>query len=259
VYVAALTLEGEGRPSRLDTLRRALGAIQEARQLQRGHFYDSGHAWLILLERLGPRDWRFRVEASPPDVVLAEALRFTSTAADSIVAAGFDSIEVATAREQARRLVASGRRLRDSVQRTFWAQPGVPVRIYWPTTGSMNSERTADSGAVVRDFITHLPDGTQLSYRVGMREETMRFGTGSDRLTIRGPAVTETAPSWVWASVVVTDVRGKIALVNRNTVPLDRPGIDVVGSLELNLVNVSIASERAQLKVFSDSIVVRMH
>ncbi len=258
VYVAAFVLDDGASSRKLDSLQRALGPIQQVRQLQRVHFYDSGHAWLILLDRLGPKDWKSRVEHSAPDLVLAEAIRFTPAVADSIVAAGFDSTAVATAGEQARHLVASEVRLRDSVQSAFWAQPGVPVRIYWPTMGSMNSERSADSGAVIQNFIIQLPDGTQRTYGVGAREETMRFGDGPDRLTIRGLAVTETTPSWVWVSIVVTIVRGHVALVDGHPVPLDRPGTDILGALELNLANVSLVSRRAQLKVFSDSIAVRM-
>jgi hypothetical protein len=55
------------------------GTTKESRSsaaddLARGHYYNSGFAWLLLLGRLDVSDWRERVELAPPDQVLAEAI-----------------------------------------------------------------------------------------------------------------------------------------------------------------------------------------
>lgn len=57
-----------------DSLASALPEVTIEEELVRGHYYESGLTWLLLLERLDMHDWKESVAATPPDALLAEHL-----------------------------------------------------------------------------------------------------------------------------------------------------------------------------------------
>lgn len=112
-----------------DSLARALSPILDEKRLERWYLYDTGHAWLLLLERLGPAGWRERAESVAPDQVLAGILAVGPQASDMPANAGEDTAWT-EALESAQRVVQRTLVRRDSAERAFWERPGVPIRVY---------------------------------------------------------------------------------------------------------------------------------
>jgi hypothetical protein len=112
-----------------DSLAGALSPLVDVARLERWHFYDTGHAWLLLLARWGPTGWEARVESVPPDRVLAQVLGVQLT--DSLTESALQSPYWHVAIPNASQVVARSLAHRDSAERVFWTQPGVPIRVYY--------------------------------------------------------------------------------------------------------------------------------
>lgn len=258
-YVTALVLAGQtpgAHRALADSLVRALEPLRGLSRLRRWHFYDTGHAWVLLLAQLAPPGWQRLVERTSPDRVLAAHLGFTPMAADSLFAALVDSAAAATYQVLAQQLVGSELATRDSVHRDFWARPGVPIRIYWESLGKMSSEWTPEPGASPQNFRVRTASGKILEYSVGIREYTIRFGDRANWIRTHG--TTAHMHGDTPAIVVLAPVAGAMAFVDEQPVPLDRPGAVASGAIRLNLPAVGLALERAELRVYADSVTVRM-
>lgn len=256
-YVTALVLAGHApRGHRVtgDSLVRALAPLRELSRLGRWHFYDTGHAWVLLLARLAPPEWQRLVERTPPDRVLAAHLGFTPMGADSLFAALVDSADATKYFALARQLVNSELATRDSVHRAFWSRPGVPVRLYGKSLSSI--ELTPEPGATPQSFRVRAATGELVRYSVGVRESTMRFGDGANWVRTRGPTAHIGGESP--AVVVLAPVAGAVAFVNERPVPLDQRGAVASGAVRLSLPGVDLAFEQAELRVYADSVTVRL-
>jgi hypothetical protein len=127
-YVTAAVLGSLSGTALNDSLSRALTAVKTPDDLARGHYYNSGFAWLLLLGRLGVYDWRERVELAPPDQVLAEAIgTCTGAAADSLfdaalTDAGWENAQ-ASAVGTANLILLGGRQEFGRKPRIGWASP----------------------------------------------------------------------------------------------------------------------------------------
>lgn len=213
-----------------DSLARELVGMRDMSRLQRWHFYTSGHAWLILLEGLGPPDWKSSVELSSPDNVLAQVLRLEPGQADSLFAVAQATPDWASAEATARTLLTAELARRDSVERAFWDRPGVPINIQFGPVRRVGRGQNL------------LPDG-----RI---ENTYTFGT--NRITIRGGARTICCPG----VLTVVPTTGRSALLNGRIVALDRMGSYEAGLLEIDVPELTIRMEHASLRVFRDSVTI---
>lgn len=204
-----------------DAMAAALAPTDRLRRADRWRFYDSGHAWLLLLRRLAPAGWEAEVETRPPDAVLAEALRWDPAAADSLVAVALRSARAAAARTFAEREPA-----RPAIART-----GVALHVAF--------------GAVPRstETTTRGADGSTASV----------IAFGGNRMVLRAPAEPACCPG----RTVVATVAGRVAHVDGRPVPLDRPGDRVTGALTLVLPEVELHLPRASLHVRPDTIRVQ--
>jgi hypothetical protein len=234
VYVQAALL-GEalgygGPPLMRDSLARALAPVRDVRRLERWHFYDSGHAWLLLLDRFGPPGWKSQVELLSPDEVLADVLDVQKPEADSLVRAARQSSLWADAQRAAREAVGRGLARRDSVERAFWDRPGVPVRVYFGRVSRVSFSQT------------ELPDGRL--------EQTFDFG--SNRVVIRGRGRSICCPG----AMTVATTAGRIAQVDGSAVPLDRAGAQARGTILLDLPEIELRLDRGELRVYSDSVTI---
>lgn len=234
-YVTAYTLRRD-RPGWRDSLRAALPEIQGAWDLQRGQYYQTGLAWLLLLERLAPAGWTTRAERVAPDLVLAEVLGVARVEPPSRLAIERDpawSDALATGE----RIVAGERWRRDSTQRAFDAQPGLGVRIHWIPRGMRSTQRRRPPGAPPEDVV--------------------RFGAEGDVVVLRGQLPIE----WGQVPPVLlarSPVAGRVATVDGRAVPLDQAGATAIGAVVLDLPTVHVAFRSAELRVYPDSVVVRM-
>lgn len=216
-----------------DSLARALNPVQDLHRLERWYFYDSGQAWLLLLDRLGPADWKSRVEMSSPDEVLADALGVSSAEADPLVRVARQSSSWSDARRSAREVVRREIVRRDSLERAFWNRPGVPVRVYFGPVTQLSFGQTK------------LPDGRL--------EQTFKFG--SNQVTMRGPTRSICCPG----AVTVVPVSGRVARVNGAPVRLDQPGAQATGTIVLDIPEIALRLGSGELRVYSDSITIRAH
>lgn len=232
-YVTARTLGvalGYGGPAMWrDSMARSLSPIVDPRRLERWHFYDTGHAWLLLLQRFGPPGWEQEAEWHAPDQVLASTLAFDARTVDSLVALARGSARGRTAMASATAAVAQMQAARDSAARAFADRPGVPVRIYFGPVRRI-SEATS-----VR------PDG--------ILETVIEFD--GNRVVLHGPVRDVCCPG----RMTVARVAGREAHANGQRVPLDEPGM-VTGSLEVRLPELELRMLRAELRVFRDSVTI---
>lgn len=214
-----------------DSLARALAPVRDLRRLERWHFYDSGHAWLLLLDRFGPAGWKSHVESLSPDEVLTEVLNVQRPEADSLVRIAQQSRLWADAQRSARGAVGQELARRDSVERAFWDRPGVPVRVYFGRVSSVSSRQT------------ELPDGRL--------EQTFDFG--SNRVSIRGPARSICCPG----TMTMVPITGRVAQVDGRPVRLDQFGPEATGTIVLDLPEIALRLVRGELRVYSDSVTIR--
>ena len=233
-YVASVLLDRaspDGAPMRVrDSLARELGTVRDMSHLQRWHYYSSGHAWLILLEEIGPTAWERRVELSSPDLVLAEVLRLTPSQADSLFGVAQTTEAWTSAQATARSVFTAELARRDSVERAFWDRLGVPFSIRFGQVSRVGQGQNL------------LPDG-----RI---EHTYNFG--SNVITIRGAARAICCPGVL--TVVATANRS--ALLDGRAVRLDSIGSHGAGRLEIDLPELTLRMDRASLQVFRDSVAV---
>lgn len=214
-----------------DSLARALSPITDVKRLERWHFYDTGHAWLLLLDRLGPAGWKERVESVAPDQVLAGALAVRPQAMDSLAANARGSAAWTGAVESARPVVARTLARRDSAEKAFWSRPGVPMRVYFGSPAKMiEAERTLANG---------------------LRERTIHFG--GNEVTFRGPS----RPICCSGEMTIVAVAGQHAMVDGRAFQLDRAGTSVTGAVELDLPQVKLRFGDATLSVFPDSVTIQ--
>jgi hypothetical protein len=216
-----------------DSLARALSPVQNFQRLERWYFYDSGYAWLLLLDRFGPADWKHRVEVSSPDQVLADVLGVSGAEADSLVQAAGQSASWSDARRSAEDVVRREIVRRDSLEKAFWNRPGVPVRVYFGR-------------------VTKLAFG-QTKLSDGRLEQTFNFGP--NQVVMRGP----TRPICCPGAVTVVPVSGRVAEVNGAPVQLDKPGAQGTGSIVLDMPEIAVRLESGELRVYPDSITIRAH
>ncbi|HEX5831577.1 MAG TPA: hypothetical protein VFY16_11385 [Gemmatimonadaceae bacterium] len=234
-YAAARTLRHD-RPRWRDSLRAGLLEIDGAWDLRRGQYYQTGLAWLLLLERLAPVGWTTRAERVAPDLVLAEVLGVARAEPPSRLGIELDPAW-SDALAEGERLVAGERWRRDSIQRAFDAQPGLGVRIHWVPRGMRSTQR-------------RLPPG-------GPPEDVVRFGGEGDVVVLRGQLPIE----WGQVPPVLlarSPVAGRVATVDGRAVPLDQAGATAIGAVVLDLPTVRVAFRSAELRVYTDSVVVRM-
>lgn len=257
-YVAAAVVGTElGNPIRdsLASLSARLAGFADLTRLGRWHFYDTGVAWLTLLERLGPATWKTEVEIAPPDSVLAPHLGLTSQRADSLWTLTAATPVWEDARRTAERLIATELALRDSVHRAFWTQPGTLVKVYWEMVESISSEWQPLPGQVVRGFT--VPDSVRghVGYSTGLAESTIRIDNRTNWIKVKGLSASIRG---LRAFVAITPVAGRTARVGNRVVPLDRPAPAVHGQVSFQLNHMEVMLENASLEVFADSVIVRM-
>lgn len=192
---------------------------------------DTGHAWLLLLDRLSPAGWKERVESVAPDQVLAEVLGMAAGAADSLFSSARHSAAWAEANDSARQLASRTLARRDSAEQAFWNQPGVPIRVYFGRVTQMSTSQRA------------LPDGRL--------EQVVQFG--GNEVVVRGLSRSICCPG----VVTVTPLAGRHAVVDGREIPLDRAGARVEGAVTLDLPGITLRFGNAALAVFADSITVQ--
>ena len=136
-----------------DSLSRALSPIRDLERLSRWHFYDTGHAWIRLVERFSrEHNWQERVAASPPDQVLAAVLGVSQVDSLTFLARSLEGEPWEEARAAAASLLARETERRDSLERAFFSRPGVPLRVYLGRIRSKSTEqRQLTSGSTERD------------------------------------------------------------------------------------------------------------
>ena len=216
-----------------DSLARALAPIRDPQRLERWHFYDSGHAWLRLLDRFGPAGWKSRVETLSPDEVLADALGVTGPEADSLMRVARQSRLWSDAQRSAGEVVQQALARRGSLDRAFWNRPGVPVRVYFGHPSTVGSVQTP------------LPDGRL--------EQTFYFA--SNRVAIRGPSRSICCPG----AMTIVPVSGRVAHVDGVAVRLDQAGAQATGTIVLDLPEIALRLDKGELRVYSDSVTLRAH
>jgi hypothetical protein len=229
-YVAARTT-GNGRYS-ASALAARLGSAPSRPQLARWYFYDSGMAWLTLLERLGPADWKRRVEVQTPHMVLAAVLRPGHGAARALER----SAEHAAALAQAGATLRAERDAAAAAERLFWGQPGVPMRVRWspgPGAGPISVSHSQSRSAQ------------------GVPVLVMHYGRGANHLELTGEHRTIEG-----ATVFFLRRTDAVATVNEARVPLDGPAREHAGAVAIRAPGVSVAFEDARLQVYADSITV---
>lgn len=215
------------------SLVQKLSPVQDLSRLKRPHFYDSGHAWLLLLERIGPTGWENDVELLSPDEVLAQVLGLQTSAVDSLVRTAKESDLWRTAQASARVAVHGVLAGRDSAERAFWDRPGVPVRVYFGYASELSTTKS------------QLPDGRM--------EQSYDFD--ASHAVIRGP-VRSVKSICCPGVMTIALVSGHAALVDGRRVLLDQPGTHATGTIRLDLPDVAVQIKTGALRVYADSIVI---
>jgi hypothetical protein len=258
-YVAAAVVGTEPANPIRDSLASVplrLAGFADLTRLGRWHFYDTGVAWLTLLERLGPATWKAAVEIAPPDSVLASHLGLTSQRADSLWRQTTAGPVWDDARRIAERLVTTELALRDSVHRTFWAHAGTLVKIYWKMANSISSEWQPRPGQVVRGFRVADSVRGEVGYSTGLAESTIRIDDRRNWIKLKGRSASlhGSHPAFL----AITPVAGRTARVGNQVVPLDLPAPALHGQVSFQLDDIEVMLENASLEVFADSVIVRM-
>jgi hypothetical protein len=232
----------------IDTVRKAIRSVGDLKRLERFYFYDRGHALLLLLERVDVPDWRQRIEQIPPDSVLALHLGFSPERDHKRIAVAQESEVAVLARANAEQSVAQLRVMREEIVRDFWAQPGVPVRIY---SRSSNVSRLAVSGEARSTTVTagrrnNLYIVGQESRWIG-RDSEWEARSTSGILSFGGGPVSVT---------VKTPVAGHSAQVDGKAIVLGAPGEKAQGVITLTLPNLSLQAARGEIQAYGDSVSV---
>jgi hypothetical protein len=250
-YVAARVL-GQRQEALADSIRPAVIKVDDLPRLARFHFYDTGLAWLLLLDRIGPSGWKERLGTVPPDSLFAEHLGFTTALADSLARAAERSGEAEQARTDAQRALAAEAAFADSVARAFAARPGTPVRIRWRSEDGTRRSQFVWIPEMRRSVNTAGRDGNRNTYVIGAKEARYGFANQANHMVIRSPAL------WVCCrehSVEVrTPVAGRIVRVDGAALPLDVPGGRATGALTLDLPEIEFRASRAEVNVYADSV-----
>ncbi|MCR4339845.1 MAG: hypothetical protein NUW01_08165 [Gemmatimonadaceae bacterium] len=233
-YVASALLDRAplgGAPMNVrDSLAQALVTVPDMSHLERWHYYTSGHAWLLLLEELGPPAWKSRVELSSPDVVLTEVLGLMPGEAASLFDAAQLTDAWTVAQATARDVFVAEIARRDSIERAFWDRPGVPFRIEFGQVRSLASGQSL------------LADG-----RI---EYTYNFGT--NRIVIRGAA----RKFCCHGVLTVVPTTSRSALLDGRAVALDSVGFHDSGTLDIDLPELTLRMNQASLRVYRDSVTI---
>lgn len=252
-YVTALVLGGR-RNTLADSIGAAVSKVDDLTRLARFHFYDTGLAWLLLLDRVGPPSWKQRLGAVPPDAILAESVGHTSVKADSLARLVERSSEAEQARTDARRTLAAEAAFADSVARAFAAQPGIPVRIRWHSEHGVRRSQFVWIDGMRRSVRAAGQDANRNSYVIGAQEARFGFDSPENHMVIRAPAL------WVCCHdqgvEVRTPVAGRDARIAGIPVPLDVPGGRAVGALTLALPAIDLRARSAEVIVYADSVTI---
>ena len=254
-YVAAAIVGAGGTTRGVDSSRALLAGFRDLTRLGRWHFYDTGLAWLTLLDRLGPANWKTEVEAAPPDSVLASHLGLTSQRADWLWGLTGATPMWEDARRIAERLIAAELALRDSVHRAFWARRGTLVKVYWKSVGSISSEWEPLPGQIARGFAVTDSVRGRVGYSTGLAESTIRIDNRSNWIKLKGLSASIVGSA---AFVAITPVARRTARVGNRVVPLDLAAPAVHGQVSFQLDHIEVMLENASLEVFADSVIVRM-
>jgi hypothetical protein len=235
----------------MDTLRRDLFALADIRQLARFHFYDRGHAWLRLLERLGPRDWRDRIGTSSPDTLLGLRVGFVRNHADSLATAALRSAEAQEAADEAAAILARWAARRDSIVRAFHAQPGIPVRIRsatFPNRGVSDPE--AQSVDVPAD------GGNKHSYAVALRESRMWLGSDSTWVRLRQAARITCCERF--EITVIVPREGAYVTVGGERSQVQRSGGSRSGRIAVSSATLDLEAPRGDVTFHGDSVTIAL-
>lgn len=230
----------------IDTVLQAIRSVEDLTRLERFYFYDRGHALLLLLEHLGVPEWRRQVEQLPPDSVLSLHLGFAPERDKERLKHVLLSEPATLARAHAERAVARIRTVREEIVRDFWAQPGVPVRIY-SQSGNVNRQAVrgeARSAAVIVGRRTnHYIVGQEIRW-IGRNGEweahstggIFSFGGGPVSITVKTPLVEQSAR------------------VDGRVISLASPGERVQGAIVLTLPNLSLQAAQGEIQAHGDSV-----
>jgi hypothetical protein len=255
-YVAAALVSADANSRGLDSLRALLAGFADLTRLGRWHFYDTGLAWLILLDRLGPETWKPAVEVAAPDSILASHLRLSSEHADSTWTGVAATPLWPDARHIAERLITRELALRDSVHRAFWAQRGTLIKVYWKMVESMSIEPRPLPGHVVRGFTVSDSLRGEMSYAIGLAESTVRLDSRANWIRLRGQSASVHGSNPAFLAIV--SVTGRTARVGDRVIPLDRAVAALYGQISFQLDHIDVMLENASLEMFADSVIVRM-
>lgn len=252
-YVTALVL-GQRREALADSIGPAVTKVDDLPRLARWHFYDTGLAWILLLDKLGPSGWKQRLGTVPPDSIFAEYFGLTSAAADSLARLADRSSEAEQARADARRTLAAESALADSVARAFVAQPGIPMRIRWQSGSGPQRTQFNWIPGMRRAVNIAGPNADRSTYVIGAQEARYYFDNPAAHLVIRAPAL------WVCCGdrgvEVRTPVTGKEARIDGTPVSLDVPGGRTLGELTLTLPAINVRARSAEVSVYPDSVTI---
>lgn len=234
-----------------EELRAALLAVNDMQRMARFHYYDRGHVFFRLQERLGDAAWRAVAARIPPDSALALLTRFDVRRADSLARDAERRAPFAAASAWADRLLAAWKARQDSVVRVFWSQRGIPVRVY---PRSLPSRSTGDPTATV----ANVSEGAgQVTYAVGIRESRMWYGRDQVMTVTRGANRIRCCEPFELTAVA--PVTGAVATIAGRPVPLDTPSAgSISGTLRLVLPTIEVHSDSAEIAVFRDSISIRL-
>lgn len=233
----------------VDSLRGTIAHLGDGRQLDRFHFYGSGQGWMRLLDRFADSDWKGRVEGRAPDLVLMEELEAPTS---ELAEAALSGALAEEATREAHRFLAAVQMSRDSIVDAFWRQPGVPVRVRLDR-GPTRATGDPDAALAI------VSEGeNEVSYVVNLREANHWYPGDLDmRTTVRSAVRIGGCSDVSFCLSVVSPVDGHTATVNGRPIPLDRPGT-AAGRVHLDLPTLAFHSDRAVLRVFGDSIEIRV-
>lgn len=228
-----------------DSLSIALTNLGDGSQLGRFHFYETGQAWMRLLDRHVGGDWREAVQISSPDRLLAEALGGKTV---QLVAAAMADPRASEARAAASAFLAEAAARRDSIVAAFHARGGLPIRMRSPrgpnrATGDPNAR-----SAMVEE------NGDDVYYVVGLNEARHWYPGDSETTTVVREALRiGGCGGEEFCLTVIAPLEGRTIHVDDTPLPLDRPG-SAQGETRLELPSFEFASRLARVTVFPDSV-----
>jgi len=229
----------------VDSLRSLMTQLGDDSRLDRFHFYNSGQSWMRLLDRLAGVGWKNSVETRPPDQVLAMELGPPGPELEDVALSGADA---KLADREARNFLAAAEARRDSIVDAFWSQPGLPLRVRLDRGPNRATGDPDAVQAVVRE------DGDDVYYVVDLKEARHWYPGELEMTTVvRNGVRIGGCPEVAFCLTAIAPVEGQSAVVDGRPVPLDRPG-EASGAVVVELPSFSFRSDRANLRVFADSI-----